>query len=51
MGGDHHQPFEVPNYTKYSDYQSIPELVAHEKRLAAIGLKDPWIRYGYCCLI
>uniref|UniRef100_A0A0N5AG46 NADH dehydrogenase [ubiquinone] 1 beta subcomplex subunit 3 n=1 Tax=Syphacia muris TaxID=451379 RepID=A0A0N5AG46_9BILA len=42
--GDHHEPFEIPHYTKYSNYQHIPELVAHEKRLAAIGLKDPWIR-------
>ena len=44
MGGVH-QPHEVPHYTKYSNYQHIPELVAHEKRLAALGLKDPWIRF------
>ncbi|ETN74108.1 hypothetical protein NECAME_04137 [Necator americanus] len=44
MGGGHHEPFQIPNYSIYNNYRQFPELAAHEKRLAQIGLKDPWIR-------
>ncbi|EPB72509.1 NADH-ubiquinone oxidoreductase B12 subunit family protein [Ancylostoma ceylanicum] len=44
MGHGHHEPFQIPNYTIYNNYRQFPELAAHEKRLAQIGLKDPWIR-------
>lgn len=44
-GGHHHEPFNIPKYTIYNDYQKFPELLAHEKRLAQLGLKDPWIRF------
>jgi hypothetical protein len=44
LGGHHEEPYEVPHYTTYNDYKKCPELVAHEERLARLGLKDPWIR-------
>ncbi|RCN46369.1 hypothetical protein ANCCAN_07547 [Ancylostoma caninum] len=44
MGHGHHEPFQIPKYTIYDNYKQFPELAAHEKRLAQIGLKDPWIR-------
>uniref|UniRef100_A0A0K0DPS4 NADH dehydrogenase [ubiquinone] 1 beta subcomplex subunit 3 n=1 Tax=Angiostrongylus cantonensis TaxID=6313 RepID=A0A0K0DPS4_ANGCA len=44
MGHDHHEPFKIPHYSIYNNYQQFPELANHEKRLAQIGLKDPWIR-------
>ncbi|TKR95518.1 hypothetical protein L596_009678 [Steinernema carpocapsae] len=48
MGHGHHEPFEVPKYTVYGNYQEFPELAAHQRRLQKIGLKDPWIRnYTY----
>ncbi|EYB88921.1 hypothetical protein Y032_0239g3309 [Ancylostoma ceylanicum] len=46
MGHGHHEPFQIPNYTIYNNYRQFPELAAHEKRLAQIGLKDPWISAG-----
>ncbi|CAJ0585908.1 unnamed protein product, partial [Mesorhabditis spiculigera] len=46
MGGGHHahEPFKIPHYSIYNNYRDFPELAAHEKRLAQVGLKDPWIR-------
>lgn len=46
MGHGHHEPFTIPKYTIYNNYREFPELLAHEKRLGQIGLKDPWIRWG-----
>ena len=48
MGGGHHEePFKIPNYSIYNNYRAFPQLAAHEKRLAQIGLKDPWIRFVF----
>ncbi|KAK5973616.1 NADH-ubiquinone oxidoreductase B12 subunit family protein [Trichostrongylus colubriformis] len=44
MGHGHHEPFKIPHYSIYNNYRDFPELAAHEKRLAQIGLKDNWIR-------
>ncbi|KAI6242249.1 Complex I-B12 [Aphelenchoides fujianensis] len=44
MGHGHHEPFEVPHYSVYNNWQTSPELLAHQKRLGRLGLKDPWIR-------
>ncbi|CAI2341723.1 unnamed protein product [Caenorhabditis sp. 36 PRJEB53466] len=44
MGGGHHEPFKIPNFSIYNNYRDFPQLAQHEKRLAQIGLKDPWIR-------
>ncbi|CAJ0960192.1 unnamed protein product, partial [Mesorhabditis belari] len=47
-GGHGHEPFKIPHYSIYDNYKAFPELAAHEKRLAQLGLKDPWIRnYTY----
>lgn len=43
MGGGH-EPHKVPDYKMYNNYRAFPQLAAHEKRLAQLGLKDPWIR-------
>uniref|UniRef100_A0A915PD66 Uncharacterized protein n=1 Tax=Setaria digitata TaxID=48799 RepID=A0A915PD66_9BILA len=43
MGHDHGP--KIPPYTTYDNYREIPQLRAHEERLARIGLKDPWIRF------
>lgn len=45
MGGGHHEPFKVPDWKIYNNYRAFPELVEHERRLAMMGLKDPWIRF------
>lgn len=47
-GHGSHEPFEVPHYSKYNNYKQSPELAEHEKRLARLGLKDPWIRNIAC---
>ncbi|CAD5212832.1 unnamed protein product [Bursaphelenchus okinawaensis] len=44
MGHGHHEPFEVPHYTKFSNWDHIPQVVDHAKKLERLGLKDPWIR-------
>lgn len=45
MGGGGGQPVEIPDYKIYSNKaDKIPELAKHQQRLAALGLKDPWIR-------
>ncbi|KAK6051900.1 hypothetical protein COOONC_10595 [Cooperia oncophora] len=44
MGHGHQEPFKIPHYSIYNNYREFPELAAHEKRLAQIGLKDNWIR-------
>uniref|UniRef100_A0A915L185 NADH dehydrogenase [ubiquinone] 1 beta subcomplex subunit 3 n=1 Tax=Romanomermis culicivorax TaxID=13658 RepID=A0A915L185_ROMCU len=45
MGYGHHlEPFTVPDYRIYNKYKHIPDLANHERRLAQMGLKDPWIR-------
>lgn len=43
MGG-HHEPFKVPDPSKYTNWQKIPELVQYNKKLAQLGLTDPFIR-------
>uniref|UniRef100_A0A914UWX6 NADH dehydrogenase [ubiquinone] 1 beta subcomplex subunit 3 n=1 Tax=Plectus sambesii TaxID=2011161 RepID=A0A914UWX6_9BILA len=43
-GGHHHEPFKVPDYKVYNNWQAFPQLAAHQERLGRIGLKDPWIR-------
>jgi len=44
MGGGG-EPFQIPDYKIYSNKaDKIPELAKHQQRLAALGLKDPWIR-------
>ncbi|CAB3404015.1 unnamed protein product [Caenorhabditis bovis] len=43
MGG-HHEPYKIPHYSIYNNYRDFPQLLQHEKRLAQLGLKDPWIR-------
>ena len=37
-------PFEIPDWKKYK-VEGVPELEKLQRRLAAEGLKDPWIRY------
>lgn len=45
MGGGHHDVgIKVPHYSKYNNWQECPHLVEHQKRLARVGLKDPFIR-------
>jgi len=44
MGGGGPLPYKVPHWTKYKVGDHTPELQALEKKLAALGLKDPWIR-------
>ncbi|KJH52625.1 hypothetical protein DICVIV_01210 [Dictyocaulus viviparus] len=44
MGHGHQEPFKIPHYSIYNNYRDFPELANHEKRLAQIGLRDPWIR-------
>ncbi|XP_014261792.1 NADH dehydrogenase [ubiquinone] 1 beta subcomplex subunit 3 [Cimex lectularius] len=46
MGGDHHdlgERMKIPDYRIYK-VEDHPELVQHRDRLAAKGLKDPWLR-------
>ncbi|XP_055870276.1 NADH dehydrogenase [ubiquinone] 1 beta subcomplex subunit 3-like [Biomphalaria glabrata] len=42
-GGGGHAPHEVPDWKIYKA-EGIPELDRLQKRLGALGLKDPWIR-------
>ncbi|KAI1711960.1 NADH-ubiquinone oxidoreductase b12 subunit family domain-containing protein [Ditylenchus destructor] len=45
MGGGHHgEPYEIPKYTVYNNWQECPHLVEHQNRLARLGLKDPFVR-------
>ncbi|CAD5217054.1 unnamed protein product [Bursaphelenchus xylophilus] len=44
MGHGHHEPFDIPHYSKFNNWQNSPHLVEHAKRLERLGLKDPWIR-------
>jgi len=39
----HVEDFKSPDWRKYK-VESAPELVAVKNRLAAQGLKDPWLR-------
>jgi len=43
MGGDHHAYPPIPDAKIYK-VENIPKLIALRERLAARGLKDPWIR-------
>ncbi|KAL3116780.1 hypothetical protein niasHT_000120 [Heterodera trifolii] len=43
----HGEPFKVPHWSIYNDWQRSPHLVAYAKRLERMGLKDPWIRNIY----
>ena len=44
MGGDHHgPPVKIPDYKIYK-VESVPELMAVKRALAAKGLKNPWLR-------
>merc|ERR1712058_52512 len=45
MGGGA-QPHGIPDWRIYSQDKvaEVPELMKHKQRLAALGLKDPWIR-------
>ncbi|MFH4974404.1 hypothetical protein AB6A40_001113 [Gnathostoma spinigerum] len=40
----HGESFKIPHYSVYNNYRDYPQLLEHEKRLAQIKLKDPWIR-------
>lgn len=42
-GGGGHAPHEVPDWRTFKA-EGIPELDRLQKRLAARGLRDPWIR-------
>ena len=44
MGGGVLPP--IPDWKVYdmNKVNQVPELVKHQQRLAALGLKDPWIR-------
>ncbi|KAI0981976.1 hypothetical protein GJ496_010737 [Pomphorhynchus laevis] len=39
----HDSPYKIPDWREYS-LDDAPELQKYAKRLAAHGLKDPWIR-------
>merc|ERR1712066_808599 len=43
MGGGA-TPYKIPHWSKYKVSDRTPELQEVERRLAALGLKDPWIR-------
>ncbi|GFO32548.1 NADP dehydrogenase [ubiquinone] 1 beta subcomplex subunit 3 [Plakobranchus ocellatus] len=44
MGGNGHgAPHEVPDWRIYKA-EGVPELERLQKRLGAVGLRDPWIR-------
>uniref|UniRef100_A0A914HWP3 NADH dehydrogenase [ubiquinone] 1 beta subcomplex subunit 3 n=1 Tax=Globodera rostochiensis TaxID=31243 RepID=A0A914HWP3_GLORO len=47
MGHGNGDPFKVPHWSVYNDWQRSPHLVAYAKRLERMGLKDPWIRNIY----
>jgi len=34
----------IPHYSRYDNWQKIPELVNHDKRLRRLGLTDRFIR-------
>uniref|UniRef100_A0AC35TUI0 NADH dehydrogenase [ubiquinone] 1 beta subcomplex subunit 3 n=1 Tax=Rhabditophanes sp. KR3021 TaxID=114890 RepID=A0AC35TUI0_9BILA len=42
MGG--HDDLKIPHASAYNNYRQYPQLANLEKRLAHLGLKDPWIR-------
>ncbi|BFZ15694.1 hypothetical protein BsWGS_18733 [Bradybaena similaris] len=42
-GGGHELPHEIPDWKSYK-VDGIPELEQLQRRLGALGLKDPWIR-------
>ncbi|RUS70754.1 hypothetical protein EGW08_021486 [Elysia chlorotica] len=43
MGGGPGPPHGVPDWKTYKA-EGVPELDRLQKRLAAVGLRDPWIR-------
>ncbi|OQR67873.1 NADH-dehydrogenase (ubiquinone) 1 beta-subcomplex 3-like [Tropilaelaps mercedesae] len=45
MGGhhDHHDTYKIPHHTIYK-VEDSPRLMKVQEKLAAEGLKDPWIR-------
>lgn len=43
MGGGGGAPHEVPDWRTYKA-EGIPELDRLQRRLGALGLRDPWIR-------
>jgi hypothetical protein len=42
--GSHISDLKIPSYKKYK-IENAPELESVQKRLAAKGIKDPWLRY------
>ena len=42
--GHHVDDFKAPDWRKHQ-VKNAPELVKVQKRLAVLGLKDPWLRY------
>jgi len=40
----HVDDFKSPDWAKFK-VENAPELKSVESRLAALGLKDPWLRY------
>jgi NADH dehydrogenase (ubiquinone) 1 beta subcomplex subunit 3 len=42
-GGGHGTPHEIPDWKSYKA-EGIPELDRLQRRLGALGLRDPWVR-------